>query len=220
MTQFHANLCIILPAFFLLLSTVVSAKYVSLYELRREVKNNGGCKVRVCFGIDVSSRVSGSLGFQKELVSQVVRVISVDPEAEFAGTDYALTTDNISTLTKDERKFEGEVRKATISRRSETSVGAPIVYCHSLLSDRDAKRARGTTVLLSDGVSNFGGDPVKRADVFRRTGGKIIAVGIQRAGKTKLLDIVGGDESNIIPFQEGRSLNEYVQIIVRKLCFH
>lgn len=193
---------------------------MSLNNLRNEVKYKGGCKVRVCFGIDVSSRVRGSLEFQKELVTQVVRVISVDPQAEFAGTDYALTTDYISGLTRDQRKFEGNVRRARISKRSETAVGAPIVYCHSLLSDSATRRSRGTTVLLSDGVSNFGGDPVKRADIFRKTGGKIIAIGIKKAGKSQLLDIVGGDESNIVPFKNGRTLNEYVQIIVRKLCFN
>lgn len=223
MTKFRIISCIILVSIFLLFNNVESKTGkddISLEELKKEIKQKGGCKVRVCFGIDVSTRVKEYLTFQTELVSKVVRVISVDPRAEFAGTDYSLTTDNISELTTDKRKFEGEVKKSKLSTNSETSVAAPIVYCHVLLIDKDSMRARGTTVLLSDGVSNFGGDPVQRADIFRQTGGKIIAVGIKKAGTTKLLDIVGGDESNVIPFKSGRSVNEYVQIIVRKLCFN
>lgn len=222
MIKFGVIPCIISITLLLLFKSVESRtgkSPISLQDLEKELKREGGCKVRVCFGIDVSSRVKEYLEFQKELVSQVVRVISVDPEAQFAGTDYSLTTDNISKLTNNDRKFEGDVKQSELSNNNKTSVAAPIVFCQFLLSDADGKRSSGTTVLFSDGVSNFGGDPVRRANLFRLAGGKIIAVGIKEAGKTKLLDIVGGDETNIIPFKAGRSMSEYVQIIVRNLCF-
>lgn len=164
-----------------------------------------GCNANVCFGIDGSGSVSAT-EFQnaKDFVKDIVDIIAVDQEAEFCAVQFSLTNDAISPLTADKIAFLNALDAEPFIRGGATAIGSAIVYSDFQLSRRPGEANK--IVVITDGRNNAGGDPVRRANNFRRRdpNGRVCAVGIGRTLKAPLKEIAGG--------QPVLTVDDYIQL--------
>lgn len=177
-----------------------------------------GCNANVCFGIDGSGSVSrNEFKDAKFFVKDIVDIIAVDQAAEFAAVQFSGTNSRISPLTGDKEAFLRAVRNARFEQGGATAIGAAIVYCDFQLSRRPGEANK--IAVITDGRNNLGGDPVRRANNFRRRdpNGKVTAVGIGRYLDTEMLQQIAGDEK-VISVDEYIHLATVVTDLVQEVC--
>lgn len=96
-------------------------------------------------------------------------------------------------------------------------LGGPIVFCDSKL--RREKRYT-KVVLFSSGLNNLGGDPVRRANIFKeRTKGEIFVLSIGGKNIETLKQIASNEEDFISIENDSWSVQKKIVIaLVQKLC--
>ena len=177
-----------------------------------------GCNANVCFGIDGSGSVSATeFDDAKFFVKDIVDIIAVDQDAEFAAVQFSETNHRISPLTGNKRDFLRAVRNAKFQQGGYTAIGAGIVYCDFQLSRRPGEANK--IAVITDGRNNLGGSPVRRANNFRRRdpNGKITAVGIGQYLNLETLQKIAGDEK-VISVDDYIHLATVVTELVKQVC--
>lgn len=176
-----------------------------------------GCNANICFGIDGSGSVNLT-EFQKakDFVKDIVDIIAVDQEAEFCAVQFSLTNDAISPLTADKFAFLNALAREPYISGGATAIGAAIVYSDFQLSRRLGEANK--IVVITDGRNNAGGDPVRRANNFRRRdpNGRVCAVGIGKTLKAPLEEIAAGEP--VLEVDEYVQLATIVDNLVNAVC--
>lgn len=196
------------------------AMYDDALRTARSLVEDRGCEVNLCFAIDTSGSVnSTNFEVQKDFIVDITATIGVDSRSKFAAGQYGARTRLISLLTDDLVAFNQAVEKAEFQNDPATSVGSGIVFC-----DRILRREVGDTnkiVILGDGRNNLGGDPVRRANVFReRARGEVCAVGVgfsRDQDEQTLIDIANGEE-RVFQVDDYIELTFIVEDLVRDIC--
>lgn len=176
-----------------------------------------GCGVNVCFAVDTSGSVSKTqFGLEKDFILDITAIIGVDSRSKFAAGQYGARTYKISSLTSDVSGFNLDVNRADFQNDPATSVGSGIVFC-----DRQLRRERGDAnkiVVIGDGRNNLGGDPVRRADNFRkRTGGEVSTVGIGFKD-TRALTAIAGSKARVFSIDDYVELSFIIEDLVYDIC--
>lgn len=181
-----------------------------------QVRENG-CGVNVCFAIDTSGSVSvEEFDDEKFFIQDITNIIGVDPRAKFAAAQYGIRSYRISSLTDDVGQFNLDVEFAEFRNDPATSVGAGIVFC-----DRQLRRRTNDTnkiVVIGDGRNNLGGNPVRRANIFReRANGEVCAVGVGFQDTVALADIANGSE-RVLAIDDYVELSFIIEDLVSQIC--
>ena len=188
-------------------------------DLRRRVRAAGGCNANVCFAIDGSASINATeFTNQKNFVLDLVSVLSVDDGAEVAACQYSSAVSPIQRLTVNIARFNLAVNGARQVPGASFVVGG-VNYCFSQLWRRRGEANK--IVLLGDGRSNIGSSAVARADLFRRVGGSVAAVGAGFEDDTELLRIAGGDEELVFQadsFLDVLTLQGFMDDLVFRIC--
>lgn len=158
------------------------------------------CGANVCFGLEDSDMLQkGKFNLQKQIVQDIVLELTKVSHLQLSAVQYGITNTAISPLTYNVTEFLEKLKGASFIGSKKTAVGSPIVYCDAQLSEEFGPK---TIVLLGRGRNNVGGDPIIRAELFRETSGKIIAVAVGNADKSVLTKIVGGNPSRVVQYSD------------------
>lgn len=181
------------------------------------IKENGGCNVNLCFALDGSGSISfDEYELEKNFVLQVVVALAGNPR-EVAAVQYGLDNLPISPLTDDISQFLLAVNADLRASAPVTFIAGGIAYCQRQLRnmDNDANKI----VVIGDGRSNFGGNPVPLADTFRTTGGEICSVGID-FDDTKIQTLIGiaNGSENVFTVQNYQGLFDIIDPLVLQIC--
>ncbi len=191
----------------------------ALIDLKRRIKAAGGCNANVCFAIDGSGSIStAEFNNQKNFVLDLVSVLAVDEAAEVAACQYASAVSPIQPLTVDTAKFNLAVDRANQVSGQSFVVGG-VNYCFSQLWRRRGEANK--IVLLGDGRSNIGSSAVERADLFRKLGGSVSAVGAGFKDDRELLRIAGGNKDLVFQadsFLDVLTLQSFIEGLVSQIC--
>ena len=189
-----------------------------LSDLRRRAR---GCNANVCFAIDGSGSIS-SQDFEAQIVfvGDAAAVLhSEENPVKLAAVQYGNTTSPISRLTVDVNALSLALVRTTQLGSPTTAVGRGINFCI-----RQLRRTRGEAnkiVLLGDGRSTIGPNAVRRADLFRRLGGEVCAVGAGFSDDSELLAIAGGDPEKVFVvgnFIDVLELQFIIENLVDQIC--
>jgi len=186
--------------------------------LRQRVIAQGSCNPNLCFALDGSGSISeADFTSQKDFVQLVAAIVGVDTDAAFAAVQYGLRNIGISSLTNDVDQFLLDVDASELEGAPRTFVAAGLGFCINELRPRteDANKI----VLLGDGRSNFGGNPVPIAKTFREpTGdGAICAVAV---GFTDLsvLNGITGSSTRVLNIDGYFELLDILDQVVTEIC--
>ena len=158
------------------------------------------CGANVCFGLEDSDVLQkGEFNLQKQIVKDIVLELTKVSHLQLSAVQYGITNTAISPLTYNVKEFLEKLQRASFLGSEKTAVGSPIVYCDAQLSEEFGPKI---IVLLGRGRNNVGGDPTIRAELFRETSGKIIAIAVGNADKSALTKIVGGNPSRVIQYSD------------------
>lgn len=177
--------------------------------LSKAVRDNGACKINACFALQGSRFIPAQIYIiQKMIVSIVARVVVSGSSAQVAAVQYSAANSAISPLTRNATQLVQNLSSSNRGKLRESFIGGAILYCADQI--RAFPDDTNKMVLLGNGQNTLGFDPFSRADVFRRLGGEIFAVGIgPRLNEQTLLKIVDGDDSNLFVIR-GRNRDEVV----------
>lgn len=187
--------------------------------LQQRVIDNGGCNPNLCFALDGSGSISvEDYELQKEFVEIVAAIVAVDEDAAFGAVQYGLRNIPISRLTTNANQFLRNVERSRLASASRTFIAAGLGHCIRAL--RRVPGNANKIVLLGDGRSNFGGNPVPIAQRFLppRGNGAICSVGVGFQDTDMLLNIVGGDPRNVLQIDEYFELLDILDILVAQVC--
>ena len=192
---------------------------LKIRAIQQKVAAKGSCNPNICFALDGSGSISSAdYRAQKDFVELVSAIISVDPNAAYAAVQYGLRNVAISDLTSDANAFLLDVDRSHLAGAPRTFIAAGLGFCISELRPRteDANKI----VLLGDGRSNFGGNPVPVARQFLppRGTGSICAVGVGFQNTKVLQDIVGGDRNKVLPVDGYFELIDILDVLVSDIC--
>lgn len=176
-----------------------------------------GCNANVCFAIDGSDAV-GSNNFRKsvEFIQAVIGIVGTDRAAEFAATQFGTTTQRIAPLTGLRENTLVALENARSIGGKTSAVAAGINYCNFQLFRRPGEANK--MVIITDGNSNFGADPVKAARSFRKRDpkGSITAVGVGYKDLHVLKKISG--QNPVLAVTDYLELAFQVDILVSEIC--
>ncbi|CAN8073470.1 unnamed protein product [Agarophyton chilense] len=181
------------------------------------VQRKASCETKLCFALDGSGSISGLFELQQSFVISLVRAIhSTVKPLQLAAVQYGVDNQPISPLTNDTAKFVKLVNQTSFNKSSSTFIRGGIVYCDFELTSTGPEV--GTIIVLGDGRGNFGGDPVRSANIFRKIRGRVAAVGVGNIDKASLEEIVGGDSSLVFKLLRSNLLDEVVCAILDRIC--
>lgn len=188
-------------------------------HLQQLVIDNGKCNPNVCFAMCGADAISDEdFQRQKEFVELVSAIIGVDTEVEFSAVQYGLRNTAVSGLTRNANQFLARVSRITLNRAPRTFLAAGVGYCIQQLRKRpgDANKI----VILGDGRSNFGGNPVPIAQQFLPPAGtgSICAVGIGFADISMLEQVVGGHPDRVIAIDDYFQMIDILELVVADVC--
>ena len=192
-----------------------------LQTVRDRIKAAGGCNANICFAVDGSGSISTQEFInQLDFILSVSSIVTVDNAAELAAAQYSSAVTRISPLTANIARFN-EIVENTKDRqvRGQSFVVGGINYCFSQLARRVGEPS--FIVLLGDGRSNIGSNAVARANLFRRVGGFVAAVGAGFADTRQLLAIAGGNKEllyEVDDFFDVLKLQLIVEDVTAKIC--
>ena len=186
--------------------------------LRQMVTAQGTCNPNVCFALDGSGSVSeGEFEAQRDFVTLVAAIVGADTDAAFAAVQYGLRNIAISSLTNDVDSFLLDVDASELARADRSFIAAGLGFCINELRPRpeDANKI----VLIGDGESNFGGNPIPIARRFRqpRGNGAICAVGIGFRN-LRVLRRITGSRSRVLDIDEFFELLDILDQVVFEIC--
>jgi len=186
--------------------------------IRQRVINQGSCNPNICFALDGSGSISPEeYKMQKEFVELIAGITSVDTDVGYAAVQYGLRNVGISSLTNDANQFLLDVAASNLARAPRTFIAAGLGFCIQELRARpeDANKI----VLLGDGRSNFGGDPVPIARTFRppRGNGSICAVGIGFRDR-RVLRRIAGNRNRVLAINDYFELLDILDQVVTEIC--
>ena len=189
-----------------------------VYKLQEKIKAQGRCNPNVCFALDGSGSISeDEYRTQKEFVQLISAVIGVDEDSAFAGVQYGLRAIGISRLTNDVDAFLLRVEGSVHKRARRTFISSGLAFCIQELRRRaeDANKI----VLLGDGRSTFGGNPVPIAKKFLPPAGNgsIAAIGVKFAD-TSRLEAITGDPDKVLAIDEYFELLDLIEDLVADIC--
>lgn len=212
--KFHVMLTLLCSLTFLLPFLVESVSGSSLNNVVTRVKESKRCSLNICFGLE-GSDVLKQVNFngQKQIVYDLVKKLTKISHLQLSAVQYGITNTAISPLTYSVKEFLENFSQASFVGSSKTAVGSPIVYCDALLSEESGPRI---IILLGRGKNTVGGDAVIRANLFRETGGKMVAIAIGDADEKLLTKIVGGDPSRFITYKGDK--NSVTNQVLPLLC--
>ena len=195
------------------------ATQATVNELKQKIRDFGGCGPNVCFALDGSGSISGSdWSAQKFLVELVAAVVGVDTNAEFAAVQYGLRNIGISLLTGDVDQFLLDVEANRLARARRTFIAAGLAFCIRQLNQRpgDANKI----VLLGDGRSNFGGNPIPTAQrwLSAAPSNRICSVGVGFENTAVLQAIAGGDPDMVLTSDDWEKVTEILGDLVYQVC--
>ena len=201
------------------LKTSLRLSSARVADLRRRVEAAGGCNANVCFAVDGSGSISRKeFTNQKNFVLDLMSVLSVDDAAEAAACQYSTAVSPIHPLTTDIASFNVAVNGANQVGGLSFAVGG-INYCFSQLWRRRGEANK--IVFMGDARSNIGSSAIQRADLFRRVGGSVCAVGAGFTDDKELLGIAGGDKSLVFQansFLDVLTLQSFIESLVSQIC--
>lgn len=177
-----------------------------------------GCDINICFIFNGSESLSeDEFENMKFFVQDIVNIISIGQDAEFAANQFSGTNYPISPLTGDKEAFFRALWDARVQRGGIPAIARSIVYCDSILSRRLGEANR--IALITDGRNNRGPDPVERANNFRRRdpSGRVTVVGIGRNLDWRMLQKIAGN-GNVLTVDEYINLAVIVTDFVIDVC--
>jgi len=186
--------------------------------LRQRVINQGSCNPNLCFALDGSGSITtADYTAQKEFVELIAAIVGVDTDAAFAAVQYGLRNIGISSLTNDVDEFLLDVAASNLASAPRTFIAAGLGWCIQELRARpeDANKI----VLLGDGRSNFGGNPVPIAKKFRKPvgDGAICAVGIGFRDR-RVLKRITGSRTRVLAIHDYFELLDILDQVVTEIC--
>ena len=193
----------------------------SIEDLRDRLAAVGGCNANVCFAIDGSGSLNATEFIaEKNFVLDVVSVIAVDYAVELSAVQYGTASSPISSLTADVEDFILKVNREQQLEAGNTFLVAGVNYCFSQLARRSGEALK--MVILGDGFSTLGDDPVPRTDLFRRAlNGKVCAVGAGVQNDEVLLGLAGGNPDQVFKvgnFLDVLDLQRILEGLVEGIC--
>ena len=193
-------------------------KYQSTLRKLRNAVRTKGCDSNVCFAIDTSGSVSRyEYGLQRDFMIDVTAIIGEGSRSNFAAVQYGRQAYTISNFVSDAGDFNQIVDKARFQNDGSTSVGSGIVWCDSRMRRR--VNDVNNMVVIGDGRNNLGGDPVRRANIFRkRTANAVVSTVGVGYKDTKTLEKIAGDASRVFTVDDYFELSEVVEILVSDIC--
>lgn len=195
-----------------------SATSKSQVKSKDPVVREGECDIRVCFAIDSGDSITPELfALQKTFVDKTVRVISKSKGVEVGAVQYSTLGVAISPITNNVTEFLKLLEESKFIAGERTFTGGAIVYCDTALG-RGESGQRTKLVLLGAGRPNFGGDPVHRADIFRRDGGKVFTIGVGREDRKTLQKIAGGESSKVFDIHVPGDIETVMPRFIPALC--
>lgn len=182
-----------------------------------------GCTANICFAIDGSGSVSNEEFENATIFTQAVsNTLAFFQDTEYSAVKFGVRAIPLSFLTGAQTFNEIMEYATPVTGRNRwaTSVGSGIVACNALLAER--KGEPNKIVVMTDGRNNFGGNPVKNANIFRRKdpNGRISAIGIgkiRRRGMRTLKKIAGKDGS-VLTVEDYIELGQKVNELVCNVC--
>ncbi|KAI0560301.1 von Willebrand factor A-like protein [Gracilaria domingensis] len=196
----------------------------SVQEVSTAVKLNNAepCQVDVCFGLEGSNLTKTQFRKQKEYFQDVLTSLSERSEVRVAAVVYGAANSVLFGRTSNLTRALDKAAHLTFRGSPATSLAAPIAYCDSRLRSNSG---RGSWIILfSTGESNLGGDPARRARVFReRSEGEIIVISLGDENQELLSDLSGGNSRNLFSLgddgeQEEEDHESLVASVTRRIC--
>ena len=205
----------------LLLSLLSVTLAITIPEsIRQRVKEAvvvNGCNANVCFAIDGSDAV-GPDNFRKsvEFVQAVIGIVGTDRAAEFAATQFGTTTRRIAPLTGLRDNTLKALEDAKLTGGPTSAVASGIIYCDFQLFRRPGEANK--LVVITDGKSNFGSNPVTAADKYRGRNPKnsITAVAVGHRQDDVLQRISG--QNPVLEVTDYVELALKVDTLVSQIC--
>ena len=196
-----------------------NATLAKVNELQQKILDFGGCGPNVCFALDGSGSVSeDDWDSQRFLVELVAAVVGVDTNAEFAAVQYGLRNILISLLTGNVDQFLLAVDRSRLRRARRTFISAGLAFCIRQLNQRpgDANKI----VLLGDGRSNFGGNPIPTAErwLSAASSNRICSVGVGFENTSVLQAIAGGDPDMVLTSDDWEKVTNILGDLVYQVC--
>eukprot|EP00178_Gracilaria_changii_P004848 TRINITY_DN17874_c0_g1_i1.p1 TRINITY_DN17874_c0_g1~~TRINITY_DN17874_c0_g1_i1.p1 ORF type:complete len:240 (-),score=36.65 TRINITY_DN17874_c0_g1_i1:95-814(-) len=207
--------------------------YQETVRTATEAVRERGCRAHVCFALDSSGSVrKHQFELGKHFIVDITAILGeerldgTENPTRFAAGQYGDRTYRIARMTDDVARFNREVNKSPFQHDEATSVGSGIVWCDAQLR-RAARRSEYTDivskmVVIGDGNNNLGGDPVRRANNFRRRtpGGEISAVRIGFPSEEDLavLNEIVGENGSVFTVDDYIDLSLNVEDLVYDIC--
>ncbi len=181
------------------------------------------CTANICFAIDGSGSINATEFKNATVFTQAVtNTLAFFPETEYGAVQFGFSSYLISFLSKASpfNLAMQRVKQIEPALRTFTSVGAGIVTCDTLLSTRPGEPNK--MVVMTDGRNNFGGDPVKNADIFRARGPNnrvsTIGIGRQTAQGQATLAAIAGSTGTVLTVEDYVELFNVVNDLICDVC--
>lgn len=213
MSSYHQRL-FVFTALVAFLSVVATSEQITLKGLKLPLLDRAAKKkINICFALDGSKSLSRkSFALQKTLTLQIVRRLDGAGKIGYAAVQYGTASAAISPLTTNAKVFSKKVKGSKQLKSSKTFLVSGINYCFSQLF---RARGKGVIVLLGDGRGNIGASAVARANLFKKTGGEVYAVGVGRPD----LKVLGSIASrrNLFSIREVSAIKSAAAKIIKSL---
>lgn len=218
--------CIPVEGVSLPLSDKIIAKIggLSKFQALRQTVQNNNCRVNFCFALDGStSTLALDFARQIDFTILISAILSGYPNMHFAAVQYGSTPMPISRLTSNENDFITSLDKAksSVTRRTDigsglTDIGSGLTWCINQFTDH--RQDLNKIVLLGDGRSNKGRDPVSVADEFRANNenGSVCSVGVGFQDTATLKAIAGG--ADVLTIHDFFWLADTVELMIANNC--
>lgn len=186
-------------------------------RLQKLARNTKKCAAaNVCFAIDGSGSVNGEqFKLATRFVQDVVNTLSDMTDTEYAANQFAATATIISGLTTNRDRFV-QLMESASRKGGATSVGAGIVSCDFTLARRRGEPNK--LVVITDGRNTFGGDPVRRANNFKRrdSNGRVCSVVVGNSPNLSVLQQIS--DAPVITVDDYISLALKIIDLVDQIC--
>lgn len=170
------------------------------------------CSVNVCFAL--SSRAP--FAAQKNVVAGAVwRMYSRQGFKTVSAVQYGAAVSKVSDKTSSRADFLRDLWAARLTPPQAEFVAGGINYCFGRL--RRSGRG-GVIVVLGKGTRGIGADPVLRAQLFRRLGGRVFFVGVGYPLKWPRMYKIAGSWERVLSVSGGKVPWNVGQQLADRIC--
>lgn len=177
------------------------------------------CNVNICFALQGSSVIEASeYEDQKRIAQLVVYLIGESTGYQsYAAVQYAIVNTAISPLTGSRFDFLTSLKRSKQLNGVGSFPTAGLNYCFSELQSQPS--GEKVIVFFGNGESTIGSEPSDRSNLFRQTGGRVIAVGVGRNQNIReLFYIANGEKSQVFSLSSRSSLWGVSLALRRLIC--